>query len=172
MSRSSTSAALKSLLVMFAAIGVVASVQHLRAQPAAAPLANPKIVHVGIVVPDMNKTIQLFEDAFGIKVPPPTEFGPMTLPGNPPGTAESRIRMVVFKIGDLGIEVIQPLRGPGPHPEFLAKFGPSLQHIGLVVKDQQAAITYLEGKGGKRTLRTYVDMKEQMGFTFEVMDSR
>ena len=25
---------------------------------------------------------------------------------------------------------------------------------------------------GKRTLRTYVDMKEQMGFTFEVMDNR
>ena len=163
--------ALKGVVVLFAVIGVFASVQQLRAQNAA-PLANPTIVHVGIVVRDLDKAMQYFKDAFGIDMPKTGEYGPMTIPGDVPGKAESRIRNVVFTIGTLGIELIEPVRGPGPHPEFLNKYGPGLQHIGMVVRDQQTAIKYLEGKGGKRTLRTYVDMKEQMGFTFEVMDNR
>ena len=171
MPRSIASAFVKTIVILLAGIGLVTSVQRIRAQNNA-PLANPVIQHVGIVVRDINKTSRLFEDAFGIKIPPPTEFGPMTVPGNPPGTDTSRITMVHFKIGDLGIELIEPLRGPGPHPEFLEKFGPGLQHIALTVNDQQAAINYLQGKGGKRTLRTYVEMKEQFGFTFEVMERR
>lgn len=61
--------------------------------------------------------------------------------------------MVHFKLGDLSIELLQPLRGRGPHRDHLEKFGQGLHHIALSVKNLESAIGFLLSKGGKRTLR-------------------
>src|SRR6187401_1913537 len=116
-------AVLKSAVILFAVIGLVTSVRQLGAQ-ASAPLANPDIDHVGIIVRDIKATTKMFEDAFGIDIPEPTPFGPLIYLEKPPaGLEKSKILMVHFKIGSLGIELIEPLSGPGPHMDHLKKFG-------------------------------------------------
>src|SRR5205807_388411 len=135
----------KSVVTLFAVIGLVTSVRQLAAQ-VSAPLANPDIDHVGIVVRDIKATTKMFEDTFGIKIPEPTPFGPLIYLEKPPaGLEKSKILMVHFKIGSLGIELIQPLSGPGPHWDDLQKYGPGLEHIALHTKDQPGVIKYLRG---------------------------
>ena len=157
----------KGIVVIFAVIGLIASVQRLRGQ-SATPMAGFAVTHVGIIVRDMDKTIQYFEEIFGIDVPAPTEFGPLSLPADVPGREQSRVKIVQFKLGDLSIELLQPLRGPGPHRDHLEKFGQGLHHIAFSVKNLESTIGFLLSKGGKRTLRGYADLKEQLGFTVEL----
>lgn len=160
----------KTVVVMFAVLGVVLSVKELRAQ-AAAPLSGFALAHIGIIVTDVNKMIPLYEEAFGIKIPPATEYGPLSVPPGTPGAATSKVRMAQFKIGDTVFELLQPLSGPGPHRDHLDKVGQGLQHIAFKVNDPTAAVKYLLTRGGKRTLRPYVDMKDQLGFTAEIVDA-
>lgn len=51
----------RSVVVMFAFIGVIATVQQLRGQ-AAAPLQGANFTHIGIVTKDITKTAQMFAD--------------------------------------------------------------------------------------------------------------
>jgi methylmalonyl-CoA/ethylmalonyl-CoA epimerase len=165
-------AVVRAFVVVMAVVGVVSSVRQLAAQNRA-PMADPTINHVGIIVRDIKKTTQMFEEAFGIDIPEPTPFAPLIYLENPPaGLEKSKILMVHFKIGSLGIELIEPVSGPGPHLDHLNKFGPGLQHIALSVKDQPGVIKYLRSKGGAFSMRTYVDMKDTMGVTWEVQGAQ
>ena len=55
----------KSLVVIFAMIGIMASVQHLRGQ-STSPLDEAIPVHIGIMVNDIDATTKLFGEVFGI----------------------------------------------------------------------------------------------------------
>lgn len=159
----------KSVFVLFAMIGVIASIQQLGGQ-GAAPLTGATINHIGFVTDDVDKARQAFIENFGVTVPVPTEFGPLSVPKEVPGAAESRVRLTSFKMGVLTIELIQPLRGPGPHYEFLKSHGPGIQHIGFSVKSLEAAIAPLQRKGIKRPLRGYADFMPQLGFMAEIQE--
>ena len=96
-------------------------------------------------------------------------FGPLTFPVNePPDASKSRVKFDQFRIGNMTIELIQPVAGPGPHRDHLDRFGQGLQHLAFNVKDQKTAIDYLVSKGGKWTMAPYVDMKDILGFTLEL----
>ena len=56
-------------------------------------------------------------------------------------------------IGDIQIELIQPLTGDSPHKEFLETKGEGFQHIGLAVPDVQEAVDELTQKDVEVLLR-------------------
>ena len=156
------------VVVMFAIIGVIASIQHLRGQDAT-PLAGATLDHVGIVTRDVDKTVKMFEQTFGITVPAAKETGPLLLPGEKPGTAQYKLKFTRAQIGNLTVELLQPTVGTGPHKDHLDKFGPGMHHVAFKVQDPPAVLKYLQGRGGKLTLpNLYVDMKDDLGFTLEV----
>ena len=157
----------KTIVVLFAVIGVIASIQEVRGQNAA-PLAGATFNHVGIVVADINKTRKAFEETFGITVPPAREFGPLSLPKEVPNAANSLVSIVSFPVGNMTIELLQPLRGPGPHKDFLERCGQGLQHISFGVKDLEAAMAPLEARGVKRVMRGYADLTPTLGFMAEL----
>jgi catechol 2,3-dioxygenase-like lactoylglutathione lyase family enzyme len=157
----------KGVIVVFAIIGVVLSIRELAGQTPA-PLAGFTVNHIGIIVSDIDKTIALYEEAFGIKIPPPQVASPLSVPPGTPNAANSKSRFVQFKVGDTAFELLQPISGPGPHDDHLRRFGQGLQHIAIKVDDPAGAIKYLLSKGGTRTLRGYVDSKEQLGFSAEI----
>lgn len=161
-------AARKTVVALFAIIGVITSVQQLRGQ-SATPLQGATLDHVGIVTKDVDKTVRMFEETFGITIPTAKETGPILLPGDAPGTAKHKVKFTRAQIGNFTVELIEPTAGAGPHREHLDKFGQGMHHIAFKVQDTQKVVTYLQGKGGKMTmLNLYVDMKEQLGFTPEV----
>jgi methylmalonyl-CoA/ethylmalonyl-CoA epimerase len=133
------------------------------------PMSNAVITHIGLIVPDIDKTSRAFSEIFGVEAPKAEEFGPLTFPVNsPPNAASSRVRFNHFTIGNMTIELIQPTAGPGPHRDHLDKFGLSLHHLAFNIKDQKTGIDYLVSKGGRWTIAPYVDMRDILGFTAEL----
>ena len=157
----------KGIVVMFAMIGVVASIQQVRGQ-SASPLSEAKVTHIGIMVNDIEKTSKMFEEVFGATVPKAFEFGPLPLPPGVADAASSKVKFATFKIGDIMFEMIEPVAGPGPHRDHIDKFGQGLQHIAFSVPDAKGAIDALVARGGSLTMSGYVDMKDLLGFTAEI----
>jgi methylmalonyl-CoA/ethylmalonyl-CoA epimerase len=157
----------KGIVVVFAMIGVFASIQQVRGQ-GGSPMQGATVSHIGIMVTDIEKTSQMFRDVFGSTVPKAFEVGPLPLPAGTADAASSKVKFVQFQLGNLTIEMIEPTAGPGPHKDHIDQFGQGLQHIAFTVKDAPGAIKYLVAQGGKLTMANYVDLKDTLGFTAEI----
>lgn len=116
-------------------------------------IENPtfsNLVHIGMVVKDMEKAIERFT-ALGIG-----PFTPRILPaenretyrGKPFNPAE-RVTIQITRIGNMELELIQPLDGPSPHREFLEAKGEGIQHLGFMVKDLEGAVKDLTAEGSE-----------------------
>ncbi len=108
------------------------------------------LAHIGMVVRDMEKAIERFA-ALGIG-----PFKPRILPaenretyrGKPFNPAE-RVKIQITRIGNMELELIQPLEGPSPHREFLDVKGEGIQHLGFMVDDLGGAVKDLTEEGSE-----------------------
>jgi len=127
-----------------------------------AGLGLPPVSQIGVVVRDVNATVEFLSGVLG--------WGPFTtyefLPekhwfmGEP---CPLKLGMGKTMLGDLELELMQPLEGMGLHREFLETHGEGLQHLGFLVDEYdemfdrftkagfqplESAETYLETYGG------------------------
>ena len=108
--------------------------------------ASWKVTQVGVVVKDVKQTAERL--AF-------LGFGPfqeMVLPPDrqelfrgKPALAEAKIMGAA--LGDVQLELIQPLAKESPHREFLQEKGEGIQHIMIAVDDIEKEIKQLADKG-------------------------
>jgi methylmalonyl-CoA/ethylmalonyl-CoA epimerase len=111
-----------------------------------------KVIQLGIVVKDLEKTVERLT-ALGI--------GPFKRSSLPPEREEwfRQKRMYAdFKfasayIGDMQIELIEPVSGDSPHKEFLETKGEGIQHIACAVKDLRKEVDKLSQMGVEILLR-------------------
>ncbi|MEP6644055.1 MAG: VOC family protein [Acidobacteriaceae bacterium] len=143
-------------------------------------LALKRIVQIGIVVADQVKTTQLLTSLFGI--------GPFRLV-EWPDRAESkyyyrdveekiRLRQAFVQMGDVEIELIQPLEGRSGYKDFLDQSGGGIHHVLFEVSDidpvlqelAKSGITVLQSGTGIRpgTRWALLDTKESLGFFVEL----
>ena len=106
------------------------------------------IVHIGVVVRDMNKTIERLK-ALGIG-----PFKPRILPPDAreqyrgkPFIPSRRVAIQITQIGDMELELIQPIDGESPHQEFLDAKGEGIQHLGFFVDNLAEDVERLTAKG-------------------------
>ena len=109
-----------------------------------------RITHIGLVVKDMNKTIQRLT-ALGIgpftpRMPPPD--AKETYRGKP-FIPSQRVAIQITHIGDMELELIQPINGESPHQEFLDKKGEGIQHLGFMVDNLQEDVKRLTDQGSE-----------------------
>ena len=137
------------------------------------PFSN--LVQVGIVVKDMDKTIERLS-SYGI--------GPFEHRAVPAGAKEwykGKPMEAVFKIaavrlGGMELEFIQPVDGESPHQEFLDEKGEGIQHLAFAVDNLDEDIENLKEKGATIQMQSdlgplkvaYMDMKTS-GLVFELM---
>lgn len=168
----------KGVVVMFALIGVIATLQHLRGQ-GTAPLQDATFTHIGIVTKDITKTAQMFADVYGITPPAMARIYDNNGKGIPfppgiKGNTAAKGKLVQFAIGNVRIELIEPVDGPTAWSEHLGEYGMSVHHLAFQVPDVNTAVRGLEAKGGKWNMGeggqsfAYVDMQDQLGYTIEV----
>lgn len=109
--------------------------------------------HIGIVVKDMNSAVAFFKSL---------GYGPFKggssggnsqreLPGKP--VQEIQLNMQMFKIGQLRVELTQPIAGDTPQKNFLETRGEGIDHISFRVDDIEKEIDELSKKGFKVTYR-------------------
>lgn len=106
------------------------------------------LVHVGVVVRDMKKTIERLT-ALGI--------GPFQTRILPPDAREKyrgkpfqpsqRVTIQITHIGNTELELIQPIKGKSPHQEFLVEKGEGVQHLGFIVANLDEDVKRLTAKG-------------------------
>jgi hypothetical protein len=112
-------------------------------------VAAGPVVQVAWVTDDIDATERLLSEQFGVGAwtrIPDVVFGPdtTTLRGEP---VELTLHVSLGYAGDLQLELIQPVSGPGIHREFLDAHGPGLHHVCFAVDDLPAACAAAEEAG-------------------------
>ena len=149
---------------------------------------NKKIVQVGMVVKDVKKAAKRYEELLGIG---PWEFidAPISngmMHGQPIGHDEVGVKIALATYEGLGFELVQPVKGPSSHREFLEKHGNGIHHIAFSnIANKDDPYTYdndlkllkeegieVEMQGvifGGKSMFTYLSSQDQLsGIIFEM----
>jgi methylmalonyl-CoA/ethylmalonyl-CoA epimerase len=145
-----------------------------------APLLNSVLCQVGFVVKNADTLAANFSKAIGLEIPPAiitdtfdkahTEFR-----GAP---SSARAKLIIFNLGQVSIEIIEPIGGPSTWSEFLETNGEGVHHIAFTVPDANLSAAGLAGmgipaiqsgvfEGGKYI---YSDGKKVLGVILELLE--
>lgn len=96
-----------------------------------------KLDHIGVVVKDLEKAVKFYE-ALGVKdfCKSGTPGKNKTLHGEP--LVGGKTVMVMGKMGDVGIQVTQPIEPPSMSYEFLEQVGEGINHLAYRVTNLPA----------------------------------
>lgn len=96
-----------------------------------------KIDHIGIAVKDLESSIKIYEEALGLKVKMIEEV------------EEFKVKIAFLPIGEVMIELLEPLDPKGLLADFIRKRGEGLHHIAYRVNDIEAALAKMKSVGIK-----------------------
>jgi catechol 2,3-dioxygenase-like lactoylglutathione lyase family enzyme len=145
-------------------------------------LSTDAIVHVAMVVRNVDEASRLFGKFFGKPVPQPIETGAYPESGakHKGKPTDGRAKLAFFPVGpNLTVELVEPIGGPSTWSEFLDKHGPGIHHLGLMVKGMDANVAFLkqngvrlEQDGGYPGGRyAYCDATKQVGAILELLEN-
>jgi hypothetical protein len=109
-------------------------------------LGLEKVNQVGMVVRDMDKAIKNYWEIFGISFPKvvvPDYFN-RVYRGKP---ENFRMKIGLAMMGELQIELIQPLEGKTIYGEFLEKWGDGIHHLGFDLNNLDERVTAFKKLG-------------------------
>jgi len=127
-----------------------------------------KVDQIGIVVRDVEKYVKLYEKMFGVEPFPTVESA----------INSAKLKIVLFELGEVEIELIQVLEGESIHSRFLEEKGEGLHHLGFFVKDIEKDLARLEKEGIKVLERgevlgtvkfAYLDTEKTLGVVLELI---
>jgi methylmalonyl-CoA/ethylmalonyl-CoA epimerase len=144
------------------------------------PLKDAVICQVGLVVKNADHIAEKLERITGVKPSEPSitdayDKARTTLRGSP---TSARAKLIFFPMGQLSIEIIEPIGEPSTWSEFLNEHGDGVHHIAFTVQnaDQAADALATEGlptiqrgdfEGGKYI---YVEGEKKLGFILELLE--
>jgi hypothetical protein len=142
-----------------------------------------EVVQIGVVVKELDRSIQILSDVFGIgpfrtiNWPPADRTNIQRYYHGQPG--DFTARMAFTELGPVELELIQPLEGESIWADFLEEHGEGIHHIRFNVFELEPVLEYLAGHGigvsqmgsGIRpgTAWANFDTECKVGFTIEVM---
>jgi 4-hydroxyphenylpyruvate dioxygenase-like putative hemolysin len=140
-----------------------------------------EIIQIGIIVRDLQKTVDNYWAIFGIgpwqvvRMEPPI-LTDVTLRGKP---VEALMLAAIAQNGNIQLELIQPLEGPSIWKEFLEARGEGLHHVQPLVKDIKASLSAFKEMGvnvlmsGKiaNNIFYYMDTEPLLGIILEFIDT-
>jgi len=83
-----------------------------------------KVDQIGIVVKDIETTMKFYEKMFGIEPFPTVESY----------VNSAKLKIGLFQLGEVQIELIQVVEGESIHSRFLEEKGEGLHHLGFFVR--------------------------------------
>jgi methylmalonyl-CoA/ethylmalonyl-CoA epimerase len=138
------------------------------------------ICQVGLIVRDIERSIEAYSRVFGVPKPKfivtdGPEIAHTRFRGEP---TAARARLAFFDMGQVSLELIEPIGGPSTWQEFLDERGEGVHHLAFLVKDTDQVVAFLEGNGigviqqGDYTggRYTYVDSESALGVVLELLE--
>ncbi len=113
-----------------------------------------KLDHIGIAVKDLDQAMKLYRDTFGIE------------PSVVYESSYTKAKIAFFPVGEVRIELMQPVNPDSVLGKFLERKGEGIQHIAYKVKDVDRCLTELERKGVQLIDRKSREVREneRVGF--------
>lgn len=147
-------------------------------------LRFPRIGQVGVVVRDIEKTIEYYSSMFGIGPFDIYDFEPQRAWLHGKEVESFKLKIGMANLGEMKLELIQVIEGVLPHRDFLITHGEGLQHLGFYVDNYDEWKSYAQEKGieilceaevedevrGKRRA-FYMDSSEIGGVLFELIET-
>ena len=112
------------------------------------------IEHIGIAVKNLDDSISLYENTFGLKCYKVEEV------------REQKVRTAFFKVGETKIELLESTDPNGPIGKFIEKKGEGLHHIAFAASDLQKSINELKDKGIKLIDETPKPGADELNISF------
>ena len=144
-------------------------------------LGTDVICQVGLIVRDIERTARVYADVFGADVPEIhiTDTAEKTHATFRDAPTQGRAKLAFFQMGDVSLELIEPVGGPSTWREFLDEHGEGVHHIAFRIKGMDDVLASLEEKeipavqrgdytGGRYA---YVDSAPALGVILELLES-
>lgn len=140
------------------------------------------LTQIAWVVDDIERASRAWAEALGVEVPKwsltdPREQANTSYRGKP---TEARAKLAFFRLGQVSIELIEPVGGPSTWRDGLGEGGCRVHHVAFHVKDADRAVAHLQGQGaavvqtgdyaGGRYV--YLDTAERLGVVLELLADR
>jgi methylmalonyl-CoA/ethylmalonyl-CoA epimerase len=93
------------------------------------------IDHLGIAVKDLSESMKLYRDVMGLEL-----LGEEVVAGQ-------SVKVAIFKIGEVKIELLEATSEDSPIAKFLAAGGRGIHHVAYRVDDVEKAIAYCQANG-------------------------
>lgn len=144
-------------------------------------LGTTTITQVGIIVSDIEARARAWSDILGLPMPEiiitdtvdvaQTEYKGQSTP--------ARAKLAFFHMGQVDVELIEPIDGPSTWRDQLEAHGDSLHHIAFQIKGMGEKLVYLQSKGVPLIQRgeytggryAYVDGMNQLGAILELLEN-
>ena len=144
-------------------------------------LGTTTITQVGIIVQDIQAKAQAWAEVLGLPVPEimitDTYEHALTEYNGQPSNA--RAKLAFFHLGQVDLELIEPVGKPSTWQEQLDGHGDSLHHIAFEIKGISEKVAYLDAKGLKLVQRgeytggryAYIDGNARLGAILELLEN-
>ncbi len=94
-----------------------------------------KINHIGIAVKSLDEQIPFYRDVLGLTLTGIEEV------------AEQNVRVAMFEVGEVHIELLEPLSENSPIAKFMEKKGEGMHHIAYQTDDIREELSGFREKG-------------------------
>ncbi|MFO7916720.1 MAG: VOC family protein [Anaerolineae bacterium] len=144
-------------------------------------LGSDVVCQVAVVVENVERTSEAWAELLGVEVPDwsmtdPAVKSHIEYKGE---TTEARAKLAFFDLGQVRLEIIEPVGRPSTWGEFLDEHGQGLHHIAFFVEGMDEALTGLEEQGLTLVQRgdytggryAYVDGTSQLGCILELLEN-
>jgi len=144
-------------------------------------LGSRVVCQIGLVVRDIEKSAEAYADLFGMEMPDwsltaPEERAHTRYRGQP---TEGRAKLAFFQLGNISLELIEPVGGPSMWEEFLETEGEGVHHIAFRIEGMDEQVAMLERKGMPLLQRgdytggryAYIDGTPQLGVILELLEN-
>ncbi|HWQ14158.1 MAG TPA: VOC family protein [Roseiflexaceae bacterium] len=144
-------------------------------------LGTITVTQVGIIVRDIEARAKAWADVLGLPVPEirltdPVERARTEYMGAP---TPARAKLAFFHLGQVDLELIEPLDEPSTWKDHLDRHGDSLHHIAFHIQGMSERLAYLSAKGIPLVQRgeytggryAYVDSAPQLGAILELLEN-
>ncbi len=148
-------------------------------------LGSTTLAQVGIIVHDVEATARAWSEIFGLPMPEIRttdgwDISHATYDGKP---TPARAKLAFLNVGQVDIELIEPIDGPSTWNDQLQEYGNSLHHLAFRLKDvdeMMAKVPFLKAKGLNIVQQgnflpkgryIYVDSKDKLGAILELLPS-
>jgi len=94
-----------------------------------------KIDHIAIVVRSIAETARFYTETLGLTLSEVEEV------------PDQKVRAAFLQVGEVKLELVEPMSPDAPISRFLEQRGPGLHHVCYAVDDVEAALADLKAKG-------------------------